>query len=164
MTTSRLPWWRGSRGEWYVVVQIGLFLLVAFGPKSIWGWPKWCYPYIRIGSIAGCYMMSAGFLLVFLGIWTLGHNIAAVPFPKDSAVLIEDGPYRIVRHPMYSGAILAAFGWAFLIQSGSTVIYAGILFVFFDLKARREELRLRDKFPGYMDYQKRVNRLIPFLY
>jgi protein-S-isoprenylcysteine O-methyltransferase Ste14 len=164
MITSRPLWWKGTRGEWYVVVQVALFLLVAFGPQSMLGWFAWPLTYIGIGLISGGLMMAAGLLLIIAGIWWQGANIAAVPYPKDSAVLLEAGPYRVVRHPMYSGGVLMACGWAFFTQGWLTFIYAVILFVFFDFKARREELWLKDEFPGYIDYQKRVNKLIPFLY
>ena len=164
MTASRSPWWKGARGEWYVVAQIALFLLVVFGPKSIPGWPARSALHMRIYAMAGSFLLAMGFLLLIAGIWQQGSNIAAVPYPKDSAVLIKSGPYRIVRHPMYSGAILMAFGWAFFIQGGLTLIYAGILFAFFDRKARREELWLRYRFSGYAAYRKRVNKLIPFIY
>jgi len=49
-------------------------------------------------------------------------------------------------------------------QGWMTLVYAVVLMVFFDLKARREERWLREEVPGYADYQKRVHRLIPFLY
>ena len=164
MVMAKSSWWHGARGEWYVIVQIGLFLAVVFGPKNISGWSAWSYPSAQLGTITVSLMLSAGFLLVIAGIRKHGKNISAVPYPKDGAVLIETGPYRVVRHPMYSGAILMAVGWAFFIQGGLTFLYAGVLFVFFDFKARREELWLQDKFPGYHEYQKRVNKLIPFLY
>jgi protein-S-isoprenylcysteine O-methyltransferase Ste14 len=164
MNAPHPPWWKGARGEWYVVAQAGLFLLVAFGPKSFSGWPVWSDSWMRIGSITGSLMLFFGFLLIMAGFFKIGKNITPLPYPKDNATLVETGPYRIVRHPMYSGVILMAFGWAFSVQGWLTFIYAAILAVFFDLKSRREEQWLRDKFPGYADYQKRVNKLIPFLY
>jgi protein-S-isoprenylcysteine O-methyltransferase Ste14 len=109
-------------------------------------------------------LFIGGFLLVMAGLIKLGRNITPLPYPKDGATLVETGPYRLVRHPMYSGVILMAFGWAFSIHGWLTVIYAIIVAVFFDIKIRREERWLRDKFPGYTDYQKRVHKLIPFLY
>ncbi|RPI93163.1 MAG: isoprenylcysteine carboxylmethyltransferase family protein, partial [Chloroflexi bacterium] len=45
-----------------------------------------------------------------------------------------------------------------------TLIYAGLLFVFFDIKTRREERWLARKFPEYAGYQQRVRKLIPFIY
>lgn len=164
MTPSRSPWWRGARGEWYVVAQIVLLLLVIFGPKGISGLPAWPPPHSPAVTAAGGFVLAVGFLLVVAGIWKQGEHIAAVPYPKEDAVLIESGPYRIVRHPMYSGAILMAFGWAFFTHGALTVLYAGLLFVFFDRKARREEFWLRGKFSGYAAYQKRVNKLIPLIY
>ena len=74
------------------------------------------------------------------------------------------GPYRIVRHPMYSGAILVAFGWALFIHSWLAMGITLVLFVFFDLKSRREEGWLKEKFPGYPAYQQRVRKLLPFIY
>jgi protein-S-isoprenylcysteine O-methyltransferase Ste14 len=65
---------------------------------------------------------------------------------------------------MYGGAILMALGWAFLVHGWLTISYALILLAFFDVKARREEQWLKEKFSGYVAYQKRVRKLIPFIY
>jgi len=105
-----------------------------------------------------------GISLIVAGIFKLGGNLTAVPYPKEQSTLVEKGPYQLVRHPMYSGVIFAAFGWAFWVRGWFTVGYAIILFVFFDVKARREEQWLKEKFSGYVEYQKRVRKLIPFLY
>jgi len=164
MITSKTPWWKGSRGEWYVIAQLALFGLVFFGPSTWFGWPTWTFPHTPLGSISSGILLLMGILLILTGIFRLGRNLTAAPYPKEQSTLVEKGPYQLVRHPMYSGAILVAFGWAFWVGGWFTIAYAIILFVFFDLKARREELWLREKFPRYIEYQKRVNRLIPFLY
>jgi len=158
------PWWHGSRGEWYVVVQFLLFALVAFGPKSLPGWPAWPPLWSTIGVVVGLILGSIGALLILAGIFSLGRNLAAVPHPKDDATLVEKGAYRLVRHPIYSGIILGAFGWALLRNGTLTLLYALILFLFFDIKSRREEKWLSRKFPQYRTYQQRVRKLIPFLY
>lgn len=62
---------------------------------------------------------------------------------------MEAGAYSLVRHPIYSGLILAAFGWALLRGSPLGLIYGVVLLVFFDLKARREERWLAAKFAAY---------------
>ncbi len=59
---------------------------------------------------------------------------------------------------------MGAFGWALVWGNLLTLFYAVILFIFFDIKSRREEKRLADKFPEYSDYQGRVCKLIPFVY
>jgi len=160
----KTPWWKGAHGEWYVVTQFALFALVVFGPRTFSGWPKWTSPYDHLGLIVGSVMLVMGGLLIVSGAFRLGSNITALPYPKEQAVLIETGPYRIVRHPMYSGGIFAAFGWAFLVHGWLTIGYALILFVFFDIKSRREERWLKEIFSGYTEYKKRVHKLIPFVY
>lgn len=108
--------------------------------------------------------MAVGMFFVIAGIISLGANITAVPRPKDMATLVETGPYGLVRHPIYGGGILLAFGWALFSHGWLTIVYAIILFVFFDFKSSYEEQWLKAKFPYYTSYQRRVHKLIPFLY
>jgi protein-S-isoprenylcysteine O-methyltransferase Ste14 len=153
--------WTGPRGEAYVVIQLALMALVAFGPRTYPGLPAWPGSVI---SVAGIALLAVGVLLAIVGIAALGRNLTATPRPKPGATLVERGPYRLVRHPMYAGAVLAAFGWALAINGWLTLGYAVALFVFFDVKARREERWLREEIPGYAAYACRVRKLIPFIY
>ena len=157
-------WWTGSKGEGYVVVQFILFALVAFGPKRVGTMPGWSAPWSTIGVVVGLLLGLLGGLLALAGVMSLGTNLTAVPHPKESATLVQTGAYRFVRHPIYSGIIFAALGWAFLVNGTLTFLYVLILFLFFDVKSRREEQWLRQKYPAYEAYQKRVKKLIPSLY
>ena len=161
---SQTPWWKGTRGEWYVVAQLGLFALVVFGPRTWPGLPAWAFPFTWLGWLAGGALIGIGGLLAVAGIVSLGTNLTPVPHPKDDATLVESGAYRVVRHPIYSGGLIAAFGWGLLVHGWLTLIYALILFMFFDVKSRREERWLVEKFADYSAYQKRVRKLIPFVY
>jgi len=158
---SEPPWWKGRRGEWYVVVQLALFLLLLFGPRT---WAGWAFPYPWLSAIFGRALLMIGGLLAVAGLLTLGANLTVLPRPKEQAVLVETGPYRFVRHPVYSGVVCMAFGWAFWVQGLLTFLYAAMVFAFLDLKSRREEQWLQEKFAGYAAYQKRVRKLIPFIY
>lgn len=162
MTQS--SWWKGVRGEWYVIAQGGLFLLVVFGPRTWHGLPGWSVPSMWFGSVTGSISLILGGVLSTMGSLKLGANLTALPYPKDGSILIEVGPYRWVRHPIYGGVILAAFGWGLWVHSWLTLGYALILLIFLDIKSRREEQWLRDIFPDYINYQKRVRKLIPFIY
>jgi protein-S-isoprenylcysteine O-methyltransferase Ste14 len=155
---------RLARGEGWVVAQIVLMALVAFGPRAWPGAPAWPVALARLGPIAGIVLMVIGAALVGLGIAALGRNLSAVPRPIPGATLVERGPYRLVRHPMYAGAVLVAFGWALSVHGILTLGYAAALLVFFDVKARREERWLCEKVAGYAAYQLRARRLIPFIY
>lgn len=157
-------WWKGARGEWYVVMQGLLFLLVALGPQEAFGVTRWGSPFGSLTFLPGLALMALGGVLGLAGLLNLGRNLTPLPHPKDDAELVETGAYGFVRHPIYSGLIFAALGWALVVASPLTLIYALILLIFFDIKSRREEQWLSAKFLRYADYQRRVRKLIPFVY
>jgi protein-S-isoprenylcysteine O-methyltransferase Ste14 len=156
--------WKGSRGEWYLVVQGCLFLLLLFGPHTWQGMPVWSAPYTSVGRWGGIVLLVEGILLAAAGSLTLGRNLTPLPVPKEHATLIVTGVYRLVRHPIYSGITLMAFGWGMWLNSWLTFVYALLLLLFFDVKSRHEERLLGEKFPEYADYRTRVKKLIPYLY
>lgn len=147
-----------------VVIQIALMALVIFGPRPDVGLTGWTFLPRRITSIVAGTLMLAGVALLVAGALHLGRNLTPLPYPAERAKLLETGPYRLARHPMYAGGILASLGWVLWLRSWLTLGYAVILFVFIDLKSRREEKWLEEKFPSYPAYRKRVRRLIPFVY
>ncbi|HID51668.1 MAG TPA: isoprenylcysteine carboxylmethyltransferase family protein [Anaerolineae bacterium] len=157
-------WWKGERGEWYVALQFVLFVVLFAAPfltPQRTGWPS---PWNMVGMGLGLLLGVAGAALIMAGLLSLGQNLTAVPHPKDDATLVEVGAYKIVRHPIYSGIILGAFGWGFLMNNLPTLALAVVLFIFFDIKSRREENALCCKFENYSLYQQRVRKLIPYLY
>jgi protein-S-isoprenylcysteine O-methyltransferase Ste14 len=161
---DKQPWWKGPNGEWYVVIQMLLFGLVAFAPTSLPGWPAWDGIWRTATIVLGLILGGLGGVLILAGLFSLGSNLTAVPRPKEDAHMVEHGAYRWVRHPIYSGIILGAFGLGLLRGGWLGLLYASILFLFFDVKSRQEENWLREKYEGYATYQRRVRKLIPFLY
>ena len=161
---AKQPWWKGPNGEWYVVIQLILFGLVAFGPSALPSWSAWGSPWRTVSIVVGTLLGGLGGLLVLSGLFSLGSNLTAVPRPKDDAQMVEHGAYRWVRHPIYSGIILGALGLGFLRGGWLSLLYALVLFFFFDIKSRKEEKWLREKYGDYAAYQQRVAKLIPFLY
>ncbi len=155
---------KSSRGEWYLVVQACLFLLLIFGPHACCPITPWGAPHAWIGSAGGGALFLAGLLLAATGAINLGKNLTPLPVPKENAPLVVSGAYRLVRHPIYSGITFMAFGWGLWVNSWLTIAYAVLLFVFFDIKSRREERLLVEKFPEYLAYRKRVRKLLPFVY
>ncbi|MCP4418933.1 MAG: isoprenylcysteine carboxylmethyltransferase family protein [Chloroflexi bacterium] len=161
---EKQPWWKGKKGEWYVVIQFVLFGLITFGPPTLPSLPTLDAPWITIRQGAGLLFGAAGGLLAFAGLFNLGSNLTAVPHPKENANMVEHGTYRWVRHPIYCGLILGALGLALLRGGLLSLLYAFILFIFFDIKSRKEEVWLRKKYVDYAAYQQRVRKLIPFIY
>ena len=151
-----------ERGAWYVVAQAILIGLIFFGPRGpslltsqyLSGWFEIC------GILAGI----AAFLILLISALNLGKNLTPLPCPKDHAQLVQTGLYCFVRHPMYFGVIMAAVAWLLLFPFVFILAYVGALFIFFNVKANREEVWLVQRFPAYSAYQVSVKKLIPGLY
>jgi protein-S-isoprenylcysteine O-methyltransferase Ste14 len=90
--------------------------------------------------------------------WSLG-----VAFKKDHE-LIDRGPYKLVRHPIYTGLLMMVMGIAILHSSVvSIAMFVGI-FIGFWIKANSEEQLMTEHFPNeYPAYKARTKRLIPFV-
>jgi protein-S-isoprenylcysteine O-methyltransferase Ste14 len=157
-------WWKNSRGEWYVIIQVVLFGLIGLVPFLIDSRPDLPDGASTAARVIGATLGAIGLFLSFAGIFRLGVNLSALPHPVEGAPLIQTGVYGIVRHPIYSGVILAAVGWALVTISLLALLLAVILFAFFDIKSRREERWLITVFPEYAAYRTRVRKLIPFVY
>ena len=153
----------GRRGEGYVFVQMILLALVVFAPSS-WPGAAWTAPCTWLGKLFGGALLAIGITIALLACVQLGKNLTPLPQPRKDAVLVVSGIYRLVRHPIYSGLILAAFGWALWLNGWLTLGYALLLLIFLDIKSRREEIWLAEKFPEYHAYRQRVRKLLPYLY
>ena len=157
-------WWKNSRGELFVLAQFALIGLIAFGPRALPGFPEWSSVAAGAGRIAGGLLLTTGTVLAATATFKLGRNLTPLIVPKVGAVLLEQGAYRVVRHPIYSGILQMAVGWGLWVHGWLTLCYALLLFLLLDRKSRREEMFLRQAFPEYPSYAGRVKRLIPFLY
>jgi protein-S-isoprenylcysteine O-methyltransferase Ste14 len=94
----------------------------------------------------------------------LGRNWSGWVTVKDDHTLICTGPYRLVRHPIYSGLLLAFAGNALAIGEWRGVLAVAFGFLAFVLKLRIEEARMRETFPEYDRYTQQVAALIPGLF
>jgi protein-S-isoprenylcysteine O-methyltransferase Ste14 len=162
--SPRAPWWRGTRGEWYVVAQVVIFALILVGPRSAGGLPVWTEPYATGAMVIGAALMAVGATLSIWGTLTLGSNLSVLPYPKEDSTFVESGPYRVVRNPIYSGLILGSFGLALVLHSWLGLMYAMALLVVLDLKLRREERWLLERYTAYADYHRRVKKLLPWIW
>lgn len=138
--------------------------LLLFGPRTIAGRPPWGFPFPQAGQVVGAVLMIGGGSFLLAGIVRLGRSLTPLPYPKVGAKLVQTGPFALVRHPLYSGGLLFAIGWALFVRGWLTLGYAALLFVLLDVKSRQEERWLSEKYPEYPAYQRRVRKLIPFLY
>ncbi|MCX7207097.1 MAG: isoprenylcysteine carboxylmethyltransferase family protein [Proteobacteria bacterium] len=149
----------GQRGEYWVFVQAILLAILAFTPVI---GPAWRAPWLFSYLGWGCCIAAA--LLLVGSVVNLGRSLTPFPRPLAKGELVTSGAYRFVRHPIYFGVLLASFGLALLTHSPLRLLMTLVLFVFFDLKARREEVWLEERYPSYLAYKSRVKKLLPWLY
>jgi len=118
----------------------------------------------RLLFLAGIVFLVVAAICGISGALTLGRNLT--PFPKPSATtqFVQHGIYALVRHPLYTAVFCAAVGWSLIWQSWPALVTSMVLGVFFDAKARHEERWLRQKFPEYAVYERRVRRFIQWIY
>lgn len=163
MSKPYLPWWRGERGEWYAALQLALILLVVFGPSTLAGYPKWPV-FTTCFRISGASLMAWGVVLGAAALRRLHPSITASGALKPEGALVTSGPYRFVRHPVYTAQMLLTFGWSLALGGWLTSLYAIALIVVLNFKSLKEERRLLQRFPEYRDYQSRTRKFVPFIY
>ncbi len=83
---------------------------------------------------------------------------------KEGHELIERGPYRLVRHPIYTGLIIMFLATVIVLGHVGGIVGAVLVFVSFWIKLGEEEKIMLKQFPDqYAAYQQRVKRIIPFV-
>ena len=94
----------------------------------------------------------------------IGPAMTASPMPRPNAVLVDDGVFRVVRHPIYLGVVMVMLGGSLAVASPPAALLSLLLIPYFHHKARFEETQLKIAVPGYSEYARRVtHRLIPFV-
>jgi protein-S-isoprenylcysteine O-methyltransferase Ste14 len=124
-------------------------------------------PWLLMGvEIVGMVLYVVGFLLMAWALIRLGRNYQAGgsdPRPADGMVM--EGPYKLVRHPMYAAALFISLGLACVVQSLAFFSVFCIYFVLITLLIPAEEEGLRRAYgEQYILYQRRVKSLVPLLF
>jgi protein-S-isoprenylcysteine O-methyltransferase Ste14 len=135
------------------------FFLVFKGPS---GWRF--LPESPAIALAGLVLTVAG---ATIGVWArvmLGANWSAVITIKQDHRIIRRGPYAVVRHPIYSGGLLALLGTAIASGAVRGLFGFALVFIAWWMKSRLEESFLESQFgPSYAQYKREVKGLIPFV-
>jgi protein-S-isoprenylcysteine O-methyltransferase Ste14 len=107
----------------------------------------------------GLLLFAAGLSFIFWGAYTLRK---AVFVPENK--LVVAGPYRFVRHPMYSGGVIGAFGLALFAGSVLGAVYSLVLALVLSHIADAEEEELKERFGrDYIEYGREVSKLFPLV-
>ena len=148
-----------QRGGWWVVGQF--LLLLAIGILDITGHAAAKPLPLFMGGLV---LIAAATIFSLAGLLALGRNLTPCPKPSAKTELVQRGIYAHIRHPLYTAVFCAAAGSSLIFQSWPALVASVGLGVFFDAKARHEEHWLRQQFPDYAGYERRVRRFIPWIY
>lgn len=162
--TAERPWWRFF---WVrvVVIIIAVWFINEVVPESFWhGYRDWPVLSQPLAQALGVILCAAG---IAFAIWArrhLGRNWSGTPRMKEGHELVTSGPYRFVRHPIYTGIIMAMLGSAIVGGPGWLVAFV-IFSVVFIFRVPKEEGFMMTLFPDqYPEYKKRTKALIPFVW
>ena len=151
-----------ERGGLWVLAQIPILLLAFLVP--IWTGAAGFVPRQPL-QIAGVVLAVVGTVVCVLGLRQLGAALTPFPRPLEQAALRSSGVYALVRHPIYSGLLIAVVGWSLWWLSTPGLLVAVAAGIFFDRKAAYEEIWLGDKYrEQYAEYRKRVKKFLPWIY
>lgn len=115
---------------------------------------------------AGCGLMAAGLLLRAWAVRTLAEFFTVDVAIRPGHALVRRGPYRRVRHPSYTGALLTFHGFALALGNAwSLLVVLVAVTAAFAWRITVEEAVLQRAFPeDYPDYARQTRRLIPFVW
>jgi len=144
-----------------------LVLAVALIWAARIGWAPldaWLWPWQPAQYWAGAALTAAGLLFTVWARRHLGRNWSGVVTIKRDHELVCDGPYALVRHPIYTGLLLAFVGSALARGQWRGVLAVALVLLAFWRKLRLEERWMRETFGArYEAYAGRVAALIPFV-
>jgi protein-S-isoprenylcysteine O-methyltransferase Ste14 len=142
-------------GTFLVFLQFALLLLLAAAAG----------PAMLAGAVSAPAWLLAMASLV-LAAWTLAHNrignFNIRPMPKAGGRLVTSGPYRQIRHPMYSAVLLGAAALAWLAHPAAWLAWAALCIVLWT-KSSIEERWMAQHHPDYAAYRQHSRRFVPWL-
>lgn len=160
---------RRNEGKWWdkiiltIYTILLMFMLVICGIDAVrFHWSNLPLILKIIGFIG--YIPSV--IIIFLTIKENAYLSEVVRIQKDrSQQVVKTGPYKYVRHPMYSGIILMILFTPFALGSFMALIFSGLIIILFIIRTYLEDKTLQNELPGYKEYIKEVRyRLVPGLW
>ena len=121
---------------------------------AIWPSP----PYHPVGFAL---TVPGGFLVLWVFWFNRPGNFSIYPEPLVASKLITTGPYRFLRHPMYTALVFIIIGFSLVNLQWHSLIGALLVIAVVSQKIPREENYLRELFPEYIEYEKNTWKLFP---
>ena len=142
----------------YVTIQFILFIAYILPITAL------RFSTYEILKTIGLITLILGILIGIISLLHLNKNLSPFPTPVSGGKLIQVGIYKYVRHPIYTGILLAFFGYGLHTGSGYKLIISLALLILFFFKSKYEEKKLKSIFVDYSMYKKRTGRFLPKLF
>jgi len=149
---------KGSRIVLWLSIFVSIIIAISFGTNEITPLPDWFF-YLGIA------LMLAGIALRQWSIRVLGRFFSTKVQVTSDQRIVTSGPYSVIRHPSYSGALLTLLGLGLSAKTCAGTLVILVLFgLVYGYRISIEENLLKAEFgQEYAEYAKKTKRLIPFL-
>jgi len=137
---------------------VSVVIVFSFALSGTAMWPSWVY-------YPGILLMVLGIVLRQWSMAVLGSFFSGTVGVQEGQKVVDKGPYRLVRHPSYTGGLLIFVGMGLALQSWGAVLLIVLIFgLAFGYRIYVEEKVLVSEFgEEYVEYAKRTKRLIPYI-
>jgi protein-S-isoprenylcysteine O-methyltransferase Ste14 len=148
----------------YMILLVLAFLLLTKRHRLPYPFDVRIIPATEIVAWMAGILCIAGLAFCIWARATLGRNWSGTITLKEGHELIERGPYRLVRHPIYTGMLAMFLATAIAFGHLGGFVAVVVAFASFWIKLGDEEKLMRQQFPEqYRSYEQRVKRIIPFV-
>ena len=160
-TVYREP--HAQRLRYWVFLIVAYFLLVS-GQRLPYPLNLRIIPQVAPTAWVAAVLCVIGLVFACWARVSLGRNWSGVVTLKEGHELVERGPYRFVRHPIYTGIITMFFATALALGHLAGFAATLLMFASFWIKLRDVEQLMLQQFPDqYAAYRRRAKRIIPFV-
>ena len=150
---------------WRVIFIVFVILFVEFDRSSVVYGLSFFLKSLFSFQIIGDILTVVGLIVAIWARVHLGSNWAGYVTYKENHELVTSGPYRFVRHPIYSGLILMSLGTILCYGCLAFIIFFGAVLISFTWRIKREEKIMINLFgQKYIDYMKKTKTLIPWIW
>jgi protein-S-isoprenylcysteine O-methyltransferase Ste14 len=157
---------RGSRRVHEILVNGGYLLILL--PELFKSWAPLqsrFIPDLLVVSLLGLAVQGLGFLLAIWARRSLGQNWSGRIEIKVDHQLVRSGPYRLLRHPIYTAVLMMSVGMTVVIGKVVSLIGLGVIVIAYVRKIRLEEANLREAFGAeYDEYRRQTWGWVPGVY
>ena len=148
----------------YWVLLVTAYLLLIYGRQLPYPLNLRIIPHAAPIAWTAVVLCIAGLLFALWARFILGRNWSSVVTLKEGHELVERGPYRFVRHPIYTGMLAMFFATALVQRHLAGFVGVLLMFASFWIKLGLEENLMLQQFPErYPEYRQRTKRIIPFV-